>query len=144
MDNAATAAAMTAIATVITIKFPFTLFAPLVAAIIPVITTPRIATAPTPFASPSRLIMLIRIDTAASAPIATENAKIVAATFAVCCPLDILVIFTKALTNNKNPLTNTTPARISSGFNNDANLQTPTINNIEIEIDINKPPSFAI
>ena len=144
MDNAATAAAITPIATVITIRLPFTLFAPLVAAIIPVITKPRMVTAPTPFANPSRLIILIRMETAANAPIATENAKIVAATFAVCCPLDMLVTFTNALTNNKNPLTNTMPAKISSGFNNDTNLQTPTISNIDTEIDINKPPSFAI
>ena len=84
IDRAATAPAITAIATVITTRFPTTFSAPLVAAIIAAITRPNTVTAARPFLRPSTLIILIKIETAANKPIAMENARIVPATFAVC------------------------------------------------------------
>ena len=78
-DKAATAATMTPIATVMTIRFPLQSLAPLVATIIRAIIAPSIPTATIPLASPLRSIRLNTIETPANIPIAIDNANIVPA-----------------------------------------------------------------
>ena len=114
-DNAATAAAITPIATAIAITFPFTSFAPCVALIILVMIMPRTATAITPFASCSVSTRPSRTDIPARSPIATDTASSVPASFTVSPPLDVILI--RADKNAKKTPANLAPFIISSGLN---------------------------
>ena len=143
-DNAAIAPAITPIATVMTIKLPFTSLAPFVAQIIAVITAPSIPTAVTPFANPAKSIKLKATDTAAKTPIATDITKIVPATLAICLSFPIVMILTNALVKIINAPIKATPLIISSADNVPTSLQTPTISIRDVDIANNIPPSFAI
>ena len=82
--------------------------------------------------------------TPASTPIATERARIIADTFAICCSLLTFITATNRPTNTVKPRTNAAPFNISVGDNMPTNLHTPTINIIENDIDNSNPPSLAI
>ena len=79
IDKTAIAAAITPIATDITIRFPLHSLAPLVALIIPFSTNPRTVTAARPFAKLLTLRRLIITQIPAIIPIAIDIARIVAA-----------------------------------------------------------------
>ena len=115
--NAATAPAISAIATVIAVRLALQSFAPLVAQIIAVITAPRADTAATPLTRAFVSTSPNNTDTTASAPIAIEMANMVAVTLAVCSVLEIVVTLTNAATNTKNPAANSAPFIISAGDN---------------------------
>ena len=144
MDNAATAAAITPIATDIAIRLPFTSFAPLVAQIIAVTTPPKRPTAMIPFVNPFKSIKLRMTATPARMPIATDIANIVPATFAICCSLPIDVMEIIALTRSVKAAINIIPLVISLADKVPTSLQTPTIRINDTDIDSNKPPTFAI
>ena len=143
MESAATAPAMTAIASVITTKLPTTLLAPFKAFVMAAIVRPSIVTAPTPFAKPSQVIILMSTETAASIPIAMENANIVPATFAIFCSLPILSISTIALMSTPNATTKIPPFIISSGVSLPTSLHTPTMSKSDVEIASSIPPILA-
>ena len=83
-DKAATATAIIAIATAIANILPLTSLAPSVAIIITANNTPRIVTAATPCFSALILIKPSNTHTPAIMDIATDAAKTVPATFAIC------------------------------------------------------------
>ena len=142
-DNAATAPAITVIATTITIRLPFTSLAPCVAFIMPIMKALNIPTAVRPFIKPPTSIRLIAIDTAAKIPIATAIDNIVADTLAIFCSFPIFVTATNAFISTTKAATNIPPLTISSGDNIPTSLHTPTIKAIEIDIDNNNPPSLG-
>ena len=142
-DKAATATAITAIATDIAMRLPLTSCASRVAVIINAKIAPRIPTAITPLAKAPSSIKLSNTHTPAIIPMATDMANIVPATLAICSSFPIFVIDTMALTNIRNASANPAPFSISSPDNLLTSLQTPTIKAMDNEIDSNKPPSLA-
>ena len=81
-----------------TIKFPLQFLASFVACIINAITEPRIPTAITPFASPTRSIKLSKIATPARIDMETDIAKIVAAIFGASFPSFLTIEVSNAIT----------------------------------------------
>ena len=143
-DNAATAPAITVIATTITIRLPFTSLAPCVAFIMPIMKALNIPTAVRPFIKPPTSIRLIAIDTAAKIPIATAIDNIVADTLAIFCSFPIFVTATNAFISTTKAATNIPPLAISSGDNIPTSLQTPTISIMATDIFFTIFPNLSV
>ena len=143
-DNAATAAAITPIATAIAIIEPLQSSAPSVAAIIPDMNIAKTATAATPFASAGSDIIPSIIDTAAKIATDTLNASNVAPILTISVPLAYLLIATIARTNPANATMNNVPFPIAARLNLPTSCMVIASNNSEAEIDnIIFPKSFA-
>ena len=144
MDKAATAAAITPIATAIAMTLPLTSLAPLVAQIIAVMIAPSKVTARTPFANclvstrPSNTAIPARI------PIATDTASTVPASFTVSpVPLSV-VIFFRAFMNRRKAPANAIAFTISPILSCPASFATPTIISIDADTDNNNLPRPSI
>ena len=108
IDKAATAAAITPIATAIAMIFPFTSFAPLVAQTIAVIIAPSKVTARTPFINCLVSIRPSNTDIPARIPIATDTAIKVPANLTVSpVPLSVVIFFKAFMKRRKAPANNT-------------------------------------
>ena len=142
-DNKATAPAITAIADDMTIRFFIQSLAPRVAHIIAVSIVDNKPTTTNPLARLATSIILIRTQTPAIIPIATDIPINVPAIFPASGPafLTALII---ATINAPKATTAAVPFAISLAESIPTSFITPTISAIDIETDKRRPPTFAM